>query len=238
MDNKTTLFFGMRGRYYMFVYVGLGPLAVTILLLLQRERGLNRNTCIWYVLVWGLKLYFYPSAGGYKKNRKKKEAVTSDRDEVYHQMLCVKSSCRWYHVVPVLLVCFKFRRLLCTAKGTKNCWSAGARVSERLHKIRIYIYLLEKIQIYFCCIFFLTRSDRCYSCIILGDAEYIIQYTTVLARASGTPCRMCTHSTPSMCTRTTYSFLPYVWYAAYIRFVEQQSGHCGMWMSITKCCYL
>ena len=27
--------------------------------------GLNRNTtCIWYVEVWELKLYFYPSAGG------------------------------------------------------------------------------------------------------------------------------------------------------------------------------
>ena len=33
-------------------------------LLLQRERGLNRNTCIGYVEVWELKLCFYPSAGG------------------------------------------------------------------------------------------------------------------------------------------------------------------------------
>ena len=34
-------------------------------LLLKRERGLNRNTtCIWYVEVWELKLYFYQSAGG------------------------------------------------------------------------------------------------------------------------------------------------------------------------------
>ena len=37
-------------------------------LLLQRERGLNRNTtCICYVEVWELKLYFYPSAGGFTK---------------------------------------------------------------------------------------------------------------------------------------------------------------------------
>ena len=34
------------------------------------ERGLNRNTCIWYVEVWELKLYFYPSAWGLKKKRK------------------------------------------------------------------------------------------------------------------------------------------------------------------------
>ena len=31
----------------------------------QRERGLYRNTCISYVEVWELKLYFYPSGGGY-----------------------------------------------------------------------------------------------------------------------------------------------------------------------------
>ena len=46
-------------------------------LLLQRERGLNRNTCIWYVDVWELKLYFYPSAGGFKKKKKKKRAEFS-----------------------------------------------------------------------------------------------------------------------------------------------------------------
>ena len=40
-------------------------------LLLQRERGLNRNTCIRYVQVWELKLYFYPSAGGLKKKQNK-----------------------------------------------------------------------------------------------------------------------------------------------------------------------
>ena len=30
------------------------------------------NTCIWYVEVWELKLYFYPSAGGWKNYSKKK----------------------------------------------------------------------------------------------------------------------------------------------------------------------
>ena len=41
-------------------------------LLLQRERGLNRNTtCIWYVQVWELKLYFYPSARAFLKSEKK-----------------------------------------------------------------------------------------------------------------------------------------------------------------------
>ena len=40
---------------------------------LQRERGFNRNTtCIWYVEEWELKLSFYPSAGGFKKMKKKK----------------------------------------------------------------------------------------------------------------------------------------------------------------------
>ena len=35
--------------------------------------GLNRNTtCIWYVEVWEPKLYFYPSARGFKKKKKKK----------------------------------------------------------------------------------------------------------------------------------------------------------------------
>ena len=36
-------------------------------MLLQRERGFNRNTCIWYVEVWDLKLYIYPSAVRWKK---------------------------------------------------------------------------------------------------------------------------------------------------------------------------
>ena len=46
-------------------------------LLLQRERGLNRNTCIWYVEVWELKLYFYPSARGLKKEKRKKVRLKS-----------------------------------------------------------------------------------------------------------------------------------------------------------------
>ena len=37
--------------------------------LLQRERSLNRN--IWCVEVWELKLYFYQSAGGWKKKKEK-----------------------------------------------------------------------------------------------------------------------------------------------------------------------
>ena len=30
---------------------------------------LNRNTCVWYVQVWELKRYFYPSAGGLLRTR-------------------------------------------------------------------------------------------------------------------------------------------------------------------------
>ena len=45
-------------------------------LLLQLERGLNRNTCIWYVEEWELKLYFYPSARGLKKTKKKRDHVS------------------------------------------------------------------------------------------------------------------------------------------------------------------
>ena len=40
--------------------------------------GLNWNTCIWYVEVWELKLYFYRSAGGFKK--RKKNAITLTRN--------------------------------------------------------------------------------------------------------------------------------------------------------------
>ena len=36
----------------------------------------HRNaTCIWYVEVWELKLYFYPSARGLKKKKKKKKEI-------------------------------------------------------------------------------------------------------------------------------------------------------------------
>ena len=48
----------------------LAVLALLTAEMLQRERGFNRNTSTrylirtWYVEVWELKLYFYPSAGG------------------------------------------------------------------------------------------------------------------------------------------------------------------------------
>ena len=33
--------------------------------------GWGNTTCMWYVEVWELQLYFYPSAGGFKKKKKK-----------------------------------------------------------------------------------------------------------------------------------------------------------------------
>ena len=53
-------------------------------LLLHRERGLNRNTkCIWYVEVWELKLYFYPSAGGLQKKTKTKTKTSHRKRRLY-----------------------------------------------------------------------------------------------------------------------------------------------------------
>ena len=52
-------------------------------LLLQRERGLNRNTCTRYLIrvsVGAFKLYFYPSAGGLKILKKKKNQVFQTSD--------------------------------------------------------------------------------------------------------------------------------------------------------------
>ena len=56
---------------------------------MQQERGLNRNTpCILYVEVWELMLYFYPSAGGFKKQ---KSVLVGCRDG-YDGTACVEAS--------------------------------------------------------------------------------------------------------------------------------------------------
>ena len=54
----------------------LAVLALLTAEMLQRERGFNRNTSTrylirtWYVEVWELKLYFYPSDEDKKKKKK------------------------------------------------------------------------------------------------------------------------------------------------------------------------
>ena len=71
---------------YVLQYTLYNSVVFAVLeLFLQREGGLNRNTCIWYVEVWELKLYFYPSAGGFKK-KKRKKSVCCTRIPWYYQV--------------------------------------------------------------------------------------------------------------------------------------------------------
>ena len=58
--------FGMRSGRHAHAPGNLGASCCC-----NRSVGLNwHTTCIWYVEVWKLKLYFYPSAGRFKKKAK------------------------------------------------------------------------------------------------------------------------------------------------------------------------
>ena len=108
--------------------------------MLQRERGLNRNTtCIWYVGSVGAQALFLPIRPRIKKKRKKKKE-TAWRASCFQQRTAVAAdflACGWQRPMDwFVLWCGHFQRQQSIYYTTDTQLPRG-----RLTKIYIYIYI-------------------------------------------------------------------------------------------------